>query len=65
VRLDSRPRTPRSGDAIAIAEYLGHNDAFDNAIADFSARYAEQNQRDYDTFVKAVADDRIQAVTGI
>jgi hypothetical protein len=55
----------RSGDAIAIAEYLGHNDAFDNAIADFSARYADQNQRDYDTFVKAVADGRIQAVTGI
>jgi Uncharacterized protein conserved in bacteria (DUF2252) len=55
----------RSGDAIAIAEYLGHNDAFDNAIADFSARYADQNQRDYDTFVKALADGRIQAVTGI
>jgi uncharacterized protein (DUF2252 family) len=55
----------RSGDPIAIAEYLGHNDAFDNAIADFSARYADQNQRDYDTFVKAIADGRIQAVTGI
>jgi uncharacterized protein (DUF2252 family) len=55
----------RSGDPIAIAEYLGHNDAFDNAIADFSARYADQNQRDYDTFVKAIADGRIQAVTGV
>ena len=38
---------------------------FDNAIADFSARYADQNQRDYDTFVKAIADGRIQAATGI
>jgi hypothetical protein len=37
----------------------------DNAIADFSARYADQNQRDYDTFVKAIADGRIQSVTGI
>jgi len=55
----------RSGDPIAIAEYLGHNDAFDNAIADFSVRYAAQNQRDYDTFVKAIADGRIQAVTGV
>jgi uncharacterized protein (DUF2252 family) len=55
----------RSGDPIAIAEYLGHNDSFDNAIADFSARYADQNQRDYDTFVKAIADGRIQAATGI
>ena len=55
----------RSGDPIAIAEYLGTGGAFDNAIADFSARYADQNQRDYDAFVKAIADGRIQAVTGI
>jgi predicted alpha/beta hydrolase len=55
----------RSGDPIAIAEYLGSDGAFDNAIADFSVRYADQNQRDYDTFVKAIADRRIQAVTGI
>ena len=55
----------RSGDPIAIAEYLGTGGAFDNAIADFSARYADQNQRDYDSFVKAIADGRIQAVIGI
>jgi uncharacterized protein (DUF2252 family) len=55
----------RSGDPIAIAEYLGTGGAFDNAIADFSDRYADQNQRDYDIFVKAIADGRIQAVTGI
>jgi uncharacterized protein (DUF2252 family) len=55
----------RSGDPIAIAEYLGNGGAFDKAIADFSARYADQNQRDYDSFVKAIADGRIQSVTGI
>jgi len=55
----------RSGDPIAITEYLGTDDTVDNAIADFSARYADQNQRDYDSFVKAIADGRIQAVTGI
>jgi uncharacterized protein (DUF2252 family) len=55
----------RSGDPIAIAEYLGSGGAFDNAIADFSARYADQNQGDYDMFVKAIADGRIQAVTGV
>ena len=55
----------RSGDPIAIAEYLGTDDTIDNAIADFSTRYANQNQRDYDSFVKAIADGRIQAVTGI
>ncbi len=55
----------RSGDPIAIAEYLGTDDTLDNAIADFSARYADQNQLDYDAFVQAIADGRIQAVTGI
>jgi uncharacterized protein (DUF2252 family) len=55
----------RSGDPIAIAEYLGTDKTLDNAIADFSTRYADQNQRDYDTFVKAIADGRIQAVTGV
>ena len=55
----------RSGDPIAIAEYLGAGGAFDSAIADFSARYADQNQRDYDAFVKAIADGRIEAVSGV
>jgi hypothetical protein len=55
----------QSGDPIAIAEYLGTDGAFDNAIADCSSRYADQNQRDYDTFVKAIADGRIQAITGV
>ena len=55
----------RSGDPIAIAEYLGTDDTIDNTIADFSTRYADQNQRDYDSFVKAITDGRIQAVTGI
>ena len=55
----------RSGDPIAIAEYLGTDGTLDNAIADFSAHYADQNQRDYDGFVKAIADGRIQAVAGV
>jgi uncharacterized protein (DUF2252 family) len=55
----------RSGDPIAVAEYLGPDGTVDKAIADFSARYADQNQRDYDAFVKAIADGRIQAITGI
>jgi hypothetical protein len=53
-----------SGDPIAIAEYLGTDDAFDNVIADLSTRHGDQNQRDYATFIK-VMPGRIQAVTGI
>ena len=37
----------RSGDPIAIAEYLGDSDAFDTSITDFSQRYADQNEQDY------------------
>ena len=40
----------RWGDRIAIASYLGKGDAFDRAIADFAAAYADQNERDYETF---------------
>ena len=35
----------RWGDRIAIASYLGNGDAFDRAIADFSAVYADQTRR--------------------
>ena len=52
----------RSGDRIAIASYLGRGDTFDTAIADFSARYADQNERDYEAFVKAVKSGRITAM---
>ncbi len=55
----------RSGDPIAIAAYLGKSDAFDEAIADFSERYADQNERDYKAFSKAVSDGRLQAVSGV
>ena len=44
----------RSGDAIAIAAYLGKGDEFDRSIVDFSERYADQNEKDYKAFTKAV-----------
>ena len=44
----------RSGDPVAIAEYLGETDAFDKSITDFSERYADQNEKDYQEFVDAV-----------
>ena len=47
----------RSGDRVAIAAYLGSNDAFDRAMVDFSAAYADQNQRDYDAVSAALAAD--------
>jgi uncharacterized protein (DUF2252 family) len=55
----------RWGDRIAIAAYLGKGDAFDRAIADFSVIYADQNERDYDSFRAAVNSGRLSAQTGI
>jgi hypothetical protein len=55
----------RSGDVIALNEYLGDDDSFDEAIADFSARYADQNERDYQAFTAAVQSGRIPAVQGV
>jgi uncharacterized protein (DUF2252 family) len=55
----------RSGDSIAIAEYLGKSDEFDQAITDFSKRYAEQNERDYEMFADAVRSGRLEAHEGL
>jgi uncharacterized protein (DUF2252 family) len=55
----------RSGDRIAIASYLGKNDVFDRALADFAVAYADQNERDYDALVQAARDGRIQTKEGI
>ena len=55
----------RSGDAIAIASYLGRGDAFDRALATFAEAYAEQNERDYDALAGAAASGRIAVETGL
>jgi hypothetical protein len=43
----------RSGDRIAIASYLGRNDAFDQALGRFAEAYADQNERDHQALVEA------------
>jgi uncharacterized protein (DUF2252 family) len=55
----------RSGHPIAIAEYLGDSDTFDKSVTDFSERYADQNEQDYQQFVSAVRSGRLEAVEGV
>jgi hypothetical protein len=55
----------RWGDRIAIASYLGKGEAFDRAIASFSASYADRNERDYEAFAAAVRSGRLTAQTGL
>jgi uncharacterized protein (DUF2252 family) len=55
----------RSGDPIAIAKYLGKSDQFDRSITNFSQRYADQNELDYQAFADAVRSGRLEAVEGV
>jgi uncharacterized protein (DUF2252 family) len=55
----------RSGDPIAIAAYLGKSDKFDVSITDFSERYADQNEQDYQAFADAVRSGRLEATEGL
>jgi uncharacterized protein (DUF2252 family) len=55
----------RSGDRIAIGAYLGKGDAFDEAIADFSERYADQNELDYGKLADAAKSGRIEVETDL
>ena len=51
----------RSGDAVAIAGYLGSGDRFDRALARFAESYADQNERDYAALQAAVESGRVKA----
>jgi uncharacterized protein (DUF2252 family) len=55
----------RSGDPVAIAQYLGRDDGLDQAITAFATEYADQNTRDYEAFVTAVEDGRLEATQGV
>jgi uncharacterized protein (DUF2252 family) len=51
----------KAGDSAMIAGYLGSTDRFDEAIGDYAVAYADQVERDYATFVKAVRDGRLKS----
>lgn len=51
----------RSGDAVALSAYMGDSDAFEDAMADFAAAYADQTERDHDSLIAAVRSGRLEA----
>jgi uncharacterized protein (DUF2252 family) len=55
----------RSGDPIALATYLGADDAFPEAIAEYAESYADLTERDYATFLEAIRSGRLQAESGL
>jgi len=50
----------RTGDAAMIAGYLGKNDAFDSALAEFADAYAAQAERDHQVLEKAIRAGRVK-----
>jgi uncharacterized protein (DUF2252 family) len=50
----------KSGDPATIAGYLGRSDAFDTAVTQFAEAYADQNERDYESFARAARAGRIE-----
>ncbi|HRV59186.1 MAG: DUF2252 domain-containing protein [Solirubrobacterales bacterium] len=55
----------RTGDRVGIADYMGKNDSFPEAIAEFSIRYAKQNKEDFKAFTAEIEAGRIEATPGI
>ena len=55
----------RSGDPIAINAYLGKTDAFDKSVTDFSEHYANQNDKDFQDFTKAIRNGRLTALEDV
>ncbi len=51
----------RSGDAALLSGYLGNSDKFDQAIANFSFAYADQNERDYMAVKNAIKSGKLEA----
>jgi hypothetical protein len=52
----------RSGDAAAVAGYMGSSEVFDDALCEFAVEYADQAQRDHRAFVRAVRQGRVKAI---
>ncbi|HVX20743.1 MAG TPA: DUF2252 domain-containing protein [Acidimicrobiales bacterium] len=55
----------RSGDATAIAAYLGSGDTFDKAMVRFAGAYADQNEDDHLALVEAVRTGRTEATANV
>jgi hypothetical protein len=52
----------RSGRSALLSGYMGKSDTFDQAIADFSMAYADQNEKDHAALDRAVRSGKVKAV---
>ena len=54
----------KAGDAATVAGYVGRSDRFDRAMVRYARAYADQVERDYAAFLKAIRSGRIRAESG-
>jgi hypothetical protein len=52
----------RSGSPAMLSGYMGKSDVFDQAIAEFSMAYADQNEKDHAALDRAVRSGKVEAV---
>lgn len=55
----------RTGNRFALAGYLGNSDTFDRAIVSFANEYANQNEQDFNEFMEAYRDGKLNQTTGM
>ena len=53
----------KAGDPAMIAGYLGTSETFDQAIRDYAVAYADQVEKDFETFQQAVSAGRFPTET--
>ena len=53
----------RTCDPFVLTGYMGKSTAFEDALANFSVAYSEQNERDHTALLKAIRDGRLEART--
>ncbi|CAB3787804.1 hypothetical protein LMG28688_02545 [Paraburkholderia caffeinitolerans] len=57
----ARAHAKASGKAVEIAAYLGNGDRFAEALTEYAFDYAAQNEKDYETFIKACRSGKLEA----
>ena len=52
----------RTGDPAVLTGYMGKSSAFEDAIAEFSVAYADQNEHDHASLLDAIRSGRMRRV---
>jgi uncharacterized protein (DUF2252 family) len=57
----ARAHAKAGGKAVEIAAYLGNGERFAEALVDYAFAYADQNEKDYETFMRACRTGKLEA----